>query len=103
MNPGSAGILPALLNRMSHPLEFIIPWTKKGLAFQQALKNPGNVLLSHKVTLAVPSALEDLTAVFGMGTGVAPPLSPPRKIAGCSNFHIASKYLNILYSKKTTA
>src|SRR5262245_58244830 len=26
---------------------------------------------------AVPSAQEGLTAVFGMGTGVAPPLSPP--------------------------
>src|SRR4029077_12433811 len=26
---------------------------------------------------AVPSALEGLTAVFGMGTGVSPPLSPP--------------------------
>ena len=35
---------------------------------------PGDDLLSHKVTLAVPSALEVLTAVFGMGTGVAPPL-----------------------------
>jgi hypothetical protein len=40
-------------------------------------KNPGNVLLSHQVTLAVPSALEGLTAVFGMGTGVTPPLWSP--------------------------
>ena len=31
---------------------------------------PGNVLLSHKVTLAVPLALRSLTIVFGMGTGV---------------------------------
>src|SRR3990172_2461428 len=38
---------------------------------------PGNALLSHKVSLAVPSALEGLTSVFGMGTGVAPPLMPP--------------------------
>jgi len=36
-------------------------------------KSPGNVLLSHQAALAVPSALEGLTAVFGMGTGVAPP------------------------------
>src|SRR6266480_2775537 len=36
-------------------------------------ENPGNVLLSHQATLAVPSALEGLTAVFGMGTGVTPP------------------------------
>ncbi len=41
-------------------------------------KNPGGVLLSHTVTHAVPSALEGLTSVFGMGTGVTPPLSPPK-------------------------
>ena len=28
-------------------------------------------------TNAVPSALEGLTTVFGMGTGMAPPLWPP--------------------------
>jgi len=33
--------------------------------------NPGSVLLSHTVTRAVPSAMRDLTSVFGMGTGVA--------------------------------
>src|SRR2546423_14149353 len=32
--------------------------------------NPGNYLISHKVALAVPSALRGLTSVFGMGTGV---------------------------------
>ena len=36
-------------------------------------KGSGNVLLSHKESLAVPLALEGLTAVFGMGTGVTPP------------------------------
>ena len=35
---------------------------------------PGDDLLSHAVTHAVPSALEGLTSVFGMGTGVTPPL-----------------------------
>jgi hypothetical protein len=35
---------------------------------------PGSDLLSHKATLAVPSAVEGLTSVFGMGTGVTPPL-----------------------------
>ena len=34
----------------------------------------GGDLLSHIVAHAVPSALESLTAVFGMGTGVASPL-----------------------------
>ena len=41
-------------------------------------KNFGSVLLSHLVTKEVPSALEGLTSVFGMGTGVSPPLSPPK-------------------------
>ncbi len=40
-------------------------------------KNPGGVLLSHTVAQVVPSALEGLTSVCGMGTGVPPPLSPP--------------------------
>ena len=29
-------------------------------------------LLSHDLAIVVPSALQGLTAVFGMGTGVAP-------------------------------
>ena len=41
---------------------------------------PGSDLLSHALTNAVPSALEGLTSVFGMGTGVAPPASPPGMI-----------------------
>jgi hypothetical protein len=32
----------------------------------------GDGLLSHNLAIAVPSALQGLTAVFGMGTGVAP-------------------------------
>jgi hypothetical protein len=39
--------------------------------------NPGNDLLSHRVTPAVSSAREGLTTVFGMGTGVTPRLWPP--------------------------
>jgi hypothetical protein len=39
--------------------------------------NLGNVLLSHTVAHAVPSALKGLTSVFGMGTGISPsPWSP---------------------------
>ena len=49
---------------------------------------PGNVLLSHKVALAVPSALEGLTSVFGMGTGVAPPLQSP---GNCLEYLLASE------------
>ena len=38
------------------------------------LKKPGNFLLSHQAPLAVPSAPEGLTSVFGMETGISPPL-----------------------------
>ncbi|GAK43501.1 hypothetical protein TCA2_6000 [Paenibacillus sp. TCA20] len=37
----------------------------------------GNVLLSQDPAVQVPSALEGLTVVFGMGTCGTPPLSPP--------------------------
>ncbi|BAM06882.1 hypothetical protein LFE_1196 [Leptospirillum ferrooxidans C2-3] len=37
----------------------------------------GSVLLSHNLAVAVSSALEGLTAVFGMGTGGSPPAWPP--------------------------
>jgi hypothetical protein len=36
------------------------------------LQKAGDGLLSHHLSVAVPSALQGLTAVFGMGTGVAP-------------------------------
>ena len=49
----------------------------------------GDDLLSHAVTHAVPSALEGLTSVFGMGTGVTPPLSPP-KTEKSMTIHICS-------------
>ena len=38
---------------------------------------PGDDRLSHTVARAVPWALEGLTTVFGMGTGVAPPVWSP--------------------------
>ena len=34
----------------------------------------GGVLLSHDLSVAVPSALEGLASGFGMGPGVSPPL-----------------------------
>jgi hypothetical protein len=39
--------------------------------------NPGDDLLSHAVPRAVPWALEGLTTVFEMGTGVPPPVWSP--------------------------
>ena len=51
---------------------------------------PGSGKIRRRPTLphgdrAVPSALEGLTAVFGMGTGVSPPLSPPETESGSNN------------------
>jgi hypothetical protein len=40
--------------------------------------NSGNVLLSHTLARAVPSGLQGLTAVFGMGTGGTPALQSPK-------------------------
>ncbi len=40
-------------------------------------KGPGTDLLSHRVPPAVSSALVGLASVFGMGTGVSPPLWAP--------------------------
>ena len=50
---------------------------KKGGWKQPPYSNSGNDLLSRTVTRAVPSALEGLTAEFGMGSGVTPPLWSP--------------------------
>lgn len=44
------------------------------IAKEENKKNLGSVLLSHSVATEVPSALEGLTAVFGMVTGVSLPL-----------------------------
>jgi hypothetical protein len=40
-------------------------------------KNPGDDLFSRGAAPSVSSALESLTSVFGMGTGVASPLESP--------------------------
>ena len=52
------------------PLKF---QTRAGFHFN----NPGDFLLSHAVTRAVPSAPAGLTSVFGMGTGVTLPTESP--------------------------
>ena len=44
------------------------------------MRGSGGVLLSQGATPQVPSALAGLTAVFGMGTGVAPPPWSPRTL-----------------------
>ncbi len=43
----------------------------------------GDDLLSQGATPQVPSAQAGLTSVFGMGTGVTPPLWPPENLLNC--------------------
>ena len=43
--------------------------------------NPGDFLLSHAVSRAVPSAPAGLTSVFGMGTGVTLPTKSPENFS----------------------
>jgi hypothetical protein len=42
--------------------------------------NPGDFLLSHRVSPAVPSALRSLTSLFGMGRGGSPSLKSPETL-----------------------
>ena len=50
--------------------------------------DPGNDLPSQGLASQVLSALESLTAVFGMGTGVAsPPSSPGKFLIVLSKLH----------------
>jgi len=44
---------------------------------EKAGHKPGNNLLSHGIVAALPSAVEGLTGVFGMGTSVSPHLWKP--------------------------
>ena len=52
------------------------------LRFEEIQKSGGD-LLSRAVSRQVPSALEGLTTVFGMGTGVTPPPLPPENLFSC--------------------
>jgi hypothetical protein len=54
---------------------------KKGPPRGAALVKNGGDLLSQGREAQVPSALRGLTALFGMGRGVAPSLSPPKVVS----------------------
>jgi hypothetical protein len=51
---------------------------KRAAPLGTALVKNGGDLLSQGREAQVPSALRGLTALFGMGRGVAPSLSPPK-------------------------
>src|SRR3990172_7703086 len=63
-----------------YPRELRGGWRqKRSPPWNGGLKVPATTYSSTPITGAVPSALEGLTAVFGMGTGVTPPLQSPGK------------------------
>jgi hypothetical protein len=72
-SPAAVAARPARPGNRTPPREDRTSPTKPARESQ----NPGDDLFSRKAALSVSSALESLTAVFGMGTGVAsPPESP---------------------------
>ena len=52
----------------------------EALGIRPFRKNPGDVLLSHTASRAVPSAPKSLTSEFGMGSGVASSKSSPETL-----------------------
>ena len=62
------------------PTSVLISTLKRWLrqcSLNHLCKLPGSVLASQDPAVLVLSALEGLTVVFGMGTGVSPPPWPP--------------------------
>ena len=58
------------------------------------LTNPGDFLLSHAVSRAVPSAPAGLTSVFGMGTGVTLPTKSPENFSKIESLVLGLLSLN---------
>src|SRR5918999_902667 len=54
------------------------PQQRKGRPMRDGPSQIGGDLLSQALASQVPSALRGLTALFGMGRGVSPSLSPPK-------------------------
>src|SRR5207248_7716322 len=79
-----------------HPLTHEKRARPEGLTLEEM----GGDLLSREVALRVPSALAGLTALFGMGRGVSPPVRPPncqgaRTTAAPSKLHSDSTDVQI--------
>ena len=78
---------------------------RKHLCFLQ--KGTGSDLSSRAVSSQVLSALESLTAVFGMGTGGTSPSLPPVRVQGCTlttaqvRFNISDLQLISLFSSRS--
>jgi hypothetical protein len=63
---------------LQRSMEQVGKW-ERGAAWWRPLSQcmSGGVLLSHSLSVAVPSALKGLTSGFGMGPGVSLSLWPP--------------------------
>ena len=73
------GSLGSTMDDMRIPVRTVLSPARRSLA--AGSKNPGDDLFSRKAALSVSSALESLTSVFGMGTGMASPLESPGFVA----------------------
>ena len=63
------------LRELRKPAKY--PKKKAPSVSRRGFHNSGSVLLSHRASPAVPSALIGLTSEFGMGSGVTLPTLPP--------------------------
>lgn len=74
-----SGQIPVLLRGSRTSANWLHDWSLTATRPPDAVRRPvqeqipGIDLFSHTVASAVPSALEGLTTVFGMGTGGSPP------------------------------
>ena len=73
------GSLGSTMDEMRIPGRTVLSAARRSRA--AGSKNPGDDLFSRKAALSVSSALESLTSVFGMGTGMASPLESPGFVA----------------------
>ena len=80
---GRTGRFPVPRSSVIGPKDTGQPATiaERRVARPRKRKNPGDDLFSRKAALSVSSALESLTSVFGMGTGMASPLESPGFVA----------------------
>ena len=68
--------LPATVTHADRPAEMAIGGHENVAPYREILSD--DVLLSHTIASAVPSALRGLASGFGMGPGVSLSLWPPK-------------------------
>src|SRR5699024_4262033 len=76
---------------LSAPLALIMQRGRPILERPRAKNMSGDVLLSHAVARAVPSAQKGLTSGFGMWPGVSPSPWPPKRYGDINLFPIVSR------------